>query len=84
MQPPQGIVIAEGDMSNAMAYCYDRGNGQYTRLVPVDLLPFALQDIPPTVATHQGMIVLPVPCRAGPDGQPANRQLIPVTAVTVS
>lgn len=70
-----------------MAYCFDRGNGQYTRLVPVDILPFSLRDIPARVSSDEGMIVLPVPRMVGRDGQPANVQLIPhVTGnnVTVS
>lgn len=70
-----------------MSYCYDRGNGQYTRLVPVDVLPFSLRDLPARVSSDEGMIVLPVPRMIGPDGQPANVQLIAHVArnnVTVS
>lgn len=87
MFPPGGIVISDAEMKLAMAYCYDRGNGQFTRLVPVDVLPFSLRDLPARVFSDEGMIVLPVPRMIGPDGQPANVQLIPHVAgnnVTVS
>lgn len=84
MYPNSGLVIAEGDMNKAMSYCYDRGDGTYTRLIPVDLLPIELADIPARVNTHKGMIVLPIPRKAGPDGQLANSQLAPQTMVTVS
>ena len=36
-----------------MAYCYDRGGGQYTSLVPVDRLPVELENIPRRVNTEQ-------------------------------
>lgn len=87
MFPPRGIVISDADMERAMAYCFDRGNGHYTRLVPVDILPFSLREFPARVSSDEGMIVLPVPRMVGPDGQPANIQLIPHVAghnVTVS
>lgn len=84
MHPANGLVIAKGDMDQAMAYCYDRGDGTFTRLVPVDLLPVELEDIPARVASDEGMIVLPVPRRAGRDGQPANSQLAPQIIATVS
>lgn len=84
MQPTSGLVIAKSDLDRAMAYCYDRGDGTFTRLVPVDLLPVALEDIPARVASDEGMIVLPILHKAGPDGQPANGQLSPQTMTTVS
>lgn len=84
MHPVNGSFIAEADMDHAMAYCYDRGDGQYTRLVAVDLLPIDLRDIPRRVASDEGMIVLPVPRMPGPNGQPAENQLAPQVAVTVS
>lgn len=54
-------AVAAADMDNAMSHCYDRGNGQYTRLVPVDMLPVELRNIPRRVNTDHGMIVLLVP-----------------------
>lgn len=87
MFPPHGIVITDADMELAMAYCFDRGNGQYTRLVPIDILPFSLRDLPARVSSHEGMIVLPVPRMVDPDVQPGNVQLSPYVSgnnVTVS
>lgn len=84
MHPTNGSFISEADMDKAMGYCYDRGDGQYTRLVAVDLLPIDLRDIPRRVTSDQGMIVLPVPRMPGPNGQPADNQLEPQAAVTVS
>lgn len=75
MHPQQGKIIADADMDQAMSYCYDRGNGQYTRLVPVDMLPIELSNIPRRVNTDDGMIVLPVPRQRATNGQPANNQL---------
>ncbi|KAJ2901465.1 hypothetical protein MKZ38_001806 [Zalerion maritima] len=48
-------------------YCYDRGNGNYTRLIPADMLP-PLRDIPAQVQGHGGMVVLPVPRASPPEG----------------
>lgn len=83
MKPTNGTVIADSDMDDTMGYCYDRGDGQYTRLIPVDSLPFALKDIPARVGSDEGLIVLPVPRKAGNGGQPADSQLLPASAVTV-
>ena len=84
MHPQTGKIIADSDMDRAMCYCYDRGGGQYTRLVPVDLLPVELSNIPRRVDTDEGMIVLPVPRQPGPDGQLADIQLETQPVVTVS
>lgn len=87
MLPPHGIVLSDADLEHAMAYCFDRGNGQYTRLVPIDILPFSLRDLPARVSSHEGMIVLPVPRMVDQNVQPGNVQLIPYVAgsnVTVS
>ncbi|KAL1878167.1 hypothetical protein Daus18300_002083 [Diaporthe australafricana] len=82
MHPQTGKIIADGDMDLSMAYCYDRGGGQFTRLVPVDILPIDLKDIPRRVTTDEGMIVLPVPRMGGPGNQLANIQLEPQHVVT--
>ncbi|KKY32419.1 putative c-x8-c-x5-c-x3-h type zinc finger protein [Diaporthe ampelina] len=82
MHPQTGKIIADSDMDRAMCYCYDRGGGQYTRLVPVDLLPVELSNIPRRVDTDEGMIVLPVPRQPGPDGQLADIQLETQPVVT--
>lgn len=39
-------------------YCLDRGNGQFTRLIPADMLP-PLNEVPAREETRGGMIVLP-------------------------
>lgn len=46
------------DPSGAVSYCLDRGNGQFTRLIPADMLP-PLSDIPPRETKADGMYVLP-------------------------
>ena len=51
------------------AYCLDRGNGQYTRLVPADMLP-ALAEIPPRQTGPNGMVVLPSLQLPPPQGVP--------------
>lgn len=84
MRPKSGKIIADSDMDRAMCYCYDRGGGQFTRLVPVDMLPVDLKNIPRLVSNDDGMIILPIPRQPGPDGQLANIQLEAQPVVTVS
>lgn len=85
MYPTNGMLIGEAEVSGSRSYCYYRGNGEYTRLVPVDVLPFDLRDIPARENSHDGMIVVPIPHMEGLDGQLANGHLIPdMTANTVS
>ncbi|KAL0942483.1 chromatin remodeling complex subunit [Colletotrichum truncatum] len=49
------------DTTGFFAYCLDRGNGNYTRLVPADSLP-PLVGIPAVQHGAEGMLVLPAPC----------------------
>lgn len=42
------------------AYCLDRGNGEYTRLIPADMLP-ELESVPRRQRGAEGMAVLPAP-----------------------
>ncbi|KAG3176617.1 hypothetical protein PC129_g25546, partial [Phytophthora cactorum] len=49
------------------AYCLDRGNGQYTRLVPADVLP-PLNEVPARQPGPGGMVVLPELHAAPPQG----------------
>ncbi|EPE09903.1 c-x8-c-x5-c-x3-h type zinc finger protein [Ophiostoma piceae UAMH 11346] len=42
------------------AYCLDRGNGMFTRLIPADTLPM-MGNVPPLLASSYGMKVLPDP-----------------------
>ncbi|KAI1642010.1 uncharacterized protein F4817DRAFT_363351 [Daldinia loculata] len=58
-------------LDSSYAYCYDRGNGQYTRLIPADMLP-ALKDIPPLQQNCSGMLVLPLPRGLPSNGRSSN------------
>lgn len=49
------------------AYVLDRGNGQFTRLVPADMLP-PLNEIPAHQPSPNGMVVLPELQKAPPHG----------------
>ena len=64
-------AASEIDLDRVYGYCYDRGDGQYTRLVPVDMLP-PLKNIPPIQTDCSGLIVLPTPRMPGPNGQMNN------------
>lgn len=48
------------DTSGFFAYCLDRGNGNYTRLIPADMLP-PLVGIPAVQHGAESMVVLPAP-----------------------
>ncbi|OAR03151.1 hypothetical protein LLEC1_06013 [Akanthomyces lecanii] len=45
--------------ANSAAYCYylDRGNGQFTRLIPADMLP-PMKGVPGREEEHDGMVIL--------------------------
>ncbi|KAK4236671.1 hypothetical protein C8A03DRAFT_35396 [Achaetomium macrosporum] len=64
------VTISPG----TLAYCFVRPNGARTRLVPVDMLPFRLQGIPPQEKPeeHDRLVVLPVPTGVGADGRSCN------------
>ncbi|KAI1761620.1 hypothetical protein GGR53DRAFT_469124 [Hypoxylon sp. FL1150] len=66
-------TFPEMQPDTSYAYCYDRGNGQYTRLVPVDMLP-PLQDIPALQPDCSGMVVLPQPRAMPPEGRSSNAE----------
>ncbi|KAF9882031.1 c-x8-c-x5-c-x3-h type zinc finger protein [Colletotrichum karsti] len=68
------------DTSGFFAYCLDRGNGNYTRLIPADMLP-PLVGIPAVQHGAEGMLVLPAP--RGQDAQnPSGGTIQPVTFKT--
>ncbi|KAF4464411.1 hypothetical protein FALBO_8752 [Fusarium albosuccineum] len=50
--------VSISDCLNGYAYCVQRPDGRYTRLVPADMLP-PLNEIPPKQASAQGMVLLP-------------------------
>lgn len=58
-------VLSPADQ--AYAYCLDRGDGEYTRLIPADMLP-EMQDVPRRQRSAEGMAVLPVPGGRTPRG----------------
>lgn len=47
----------EGNVSNAYSYYIDRGDGQFTRLIPADMLP-PMKGIPSREEEHDGMVIL--------------------------
>ncbi|KAH9434003.1 hypothetical protein MCOR27_005427 [Pyricularia oryzae] len=67
------IAIEYDDGENYFAYCFDRGNGRYTRLIPADVLP-PLMDIPAVEHSCAGMRVLPIPRNLAPTGRSINMQ----------
>lgn len=60
-------------LDSSFAYCYDRGNGQYTRLIPADMLP-PLQNIPALQQSCIGMVVVPQPRGLPPNGYSSNTE----------
>lgn len=61
MHPHAGIVISDDDMNHASFYCFDRGNGQFTPLVPLDQLPTDILGLPARINSDENMIILPEP-----------------------
>ncbi|RYP49252.1 hypothetical protein DL768_005026 [Monosporascus sp. mg162] len=66
-----GSVFSDAQLDASYAYCFDRGNGQFTRLVPADMLP-PLRDVPAIQHGCAGMLVLPLPRAAPPGGRSGN------------
>ncbi|KAI1439152.1 hypothetical protein GGR50DRAFT_690511 [Xylaria sp. CBS 124048] len=65
--------ISEAQLDESYAYCYDRGNGQYTRLIPADMLP-PLQNIPALQQSCVGMVVVPLPGGLPSSGHSSNTE----------
>ena len=61
---------------NTLGYCFIRPNGTRTRLVPVDMLPYQLQGIPPQETGNERLVSLPVPAGVGSDGRSTNNQVL--------
>jgi hypothetical protein len=53
------VLVPLSILESCYAYALDRGNGQYTRLVPADRLP-AMEGLPKT-QRPDGLIILPAP-----------------------
>ncbi|CAJ2503258.1 Uu.00g106520.m01.CDS01 [Anthostomella pinea] len=70
---PSLDTFSDAQLDASYAYCYDRGNGVYTRLVPADMLP-PLRDLPMTQQGCSGMIVLPLPRAMPPNGRSSNSE----------
>ncbi|RYP71097.1 hypothetical protein DL771_005031 [Monosporascus sp. 5C6A] len=66
-----GSVFSDAQLDASYAYCFDRGNGQFTRLVPADMLP-PLRDVPAVQYGCAGMLVLPLPRALPPGGRSGN------------
>ncbi|RYP80909.1 hypothetical protein DL770_006067 [Monosporascus sp. CRB-9-2] len=66
-----GSVFSDAQLDASYAYCFDRGNGQFTRLVPADMLP-PLRDVPAIQHGCAGMLVLPLPRATPPGGRSGN------------
>ncbi|OAA68125.1 Zinc finger, CCCH-type [Niveomyces insectorum RCEF 264] len=71
---------ASNERAPIYAYCFDRGNGLFTRLIPADLLP-PLKEIPRVETSCHGMIVLRDPLDPQPVPEPSRTALSPVRAV---
>ncbi|KAI0186396.1 hypothetical protein EV127DRAFT_172987 [Xylaria flabelliformis] len=72
--------ISDAQLDGSFAYCYDRGNGQYTRLIPADMLP-ALHNIPALEQSCAGMLVVPQPRASPPNGHSSNTQPVSLRCV---
>ncbi|KAH6655544.1 hypothetical protein BKA67DRAFT_690327 [Truncatella angustata] len=79
MAYPNMATFSDTQLDSSYAYCFDRGNGQYTRLIPADMLP-PLQNIPALQQGCQGMIVMPMPRDFLSNGRPSSTE--PVTLKT--
>ncbi|XXH03763.1 hypothetical protein Hte_010169 [Hypoxylon texense] len=73
--PSSPSTVSDMQLEACYAYCYDRGNGQYTRLVPADMLP-PLKDIPAVQQSCSGMMVLPQPRAIPSEGRSSNAEPI--------
>ncbi|KAI0965090.1 hypothetical protein F4678DRAFT_485587 [Xylaria arbuscula] len=69
--------LLDAQLDGSFAYCYDRGNGQYTRLIPADMLP-PLQSIPAVQQGCAGMIVVPQPRGVPANGHSSNTEPVAV------
>jgi hypothetical protein len=82
---PNFGAVSDNQLDSSFAYCYDRGNGQYTRLIPADMLP-PLQNIPALQQSCSGMVVLPQPHGLPSNGHSSNTEpvIIRVRSLTPS
>ncbi|CAK7215783.1 hypothetical protein SEUCBS140593_002644 [Sporothrix eucalyptigena] len=78
-QQTQATVEPPNTSNCYFAYCLDRGNGLYTRLVPADTLPASV-GYAPLQSDSRGMIVLQDPLTKGFSGVPSPLSLGGVAA----
>ncbi|KAK7931713.1 hypothetical protein PG985_002425 [Apiospora marii] len=69
--PHDSMAFPDSLLDTCYAYCYDRGNGQYTRLIPADMIP-NLCDVAALQQDCLGMIVLPAPRALPANGRSSN------------
>lgn len=69
--PHDIMAFPDALLDSCYAYCYDRGHGQYTRLIPADMIP-NLCDVPALQQDCLGMIVLPAPRALPANGRSSN------------
>lgn len=81
--PNLGSPISDAQLDDSFAYCYDRGNGQYTRLIPADMLP-ALQNIPALQQGCVGMVVVPQPRGLPANGRSSNTEPVALRVRNIS
>jgi hypothetical protein len=68
IQADKSVCSPIQHLDNSHSYCFDRGNGEYTRLIPADSLPSLVltsMNIAPRQHNPDGMMILPIP-RAQP------------------
>ncbi|KAK6193835.1 hypothetical protein LQW54_012055 [Pestalotiopsis sp. IQ-011] len=75
MSYPNMAAFSDLQLESCYAYCFDRGNGQYTQLIPADMLP-TLQNVPALQQGCQGMIILPTPRAFLPNNRSNNTDAV--------
>ena len=77
-----GGEAADENSGALLGYCLDRGNGNYTQMIPADMLP-PLRDIPAVQRSTENMVVLrPLSGMHPPDGPGGFRVAIKVSAAS--
>ncbi|KAK8084853.1 Chromatin remodeling factor m.t1.c1 [Apiospora hydei] len=81
--PSDSMAFPDALLDSCYAYCYDRGNGHYTRLIPADMIP-TLCDVPALQQGSSGMIVLPAPRALPANGRSSNVEpvMLKVSSIT--
>lgn len=74
----QPVTVTVTITPDTLGYCFVRPDGTRTRLVPVDMLPFALEGMPKREGESQRerLVELPVPGGVGEDERSSNWQVL--------